>query len=317
MSELDENFLRDLMHRSTDDLHAPSAVAAAIVGRHHRRHVRNRVLGVTATAAAAGLAAGALTVSGGGAHSPGVDPSPVVHLTAAQLALYDLSEAAATTPTQTGLYVVQREKSTGYQRGVMQTAEKISVINTLTGGGVTYQDYNTVPGIPPAPTQLISPSGSTLTQAQFDALPTGTAALRAYLLAQGEQEYPPTGRKSPRAAPNPPQETGDDLVFLEATNLLWSPQLSPALRSALYKVLAATPGVLVKTGTTDGAGRSATEISRFDAVADMEYETFEDPATGATLQSVVSVPHDINGYGSDLYQSITYTSTIPPNPYGN
>jgi hypothetical protein len=85
----------------------------------------------------------------------------------------------------------------------------------------------------------------------------------------------------------------------------------------VYKLLAATPEVIVKTGTTDSAGRSATEISRFDAVADMEYETFEDPATGATLQSVFSVPHDINGYGSDLYQSITYANASPPNPYGN
>jgi len=315
MSEFDEDFLRDLMRRSTDDFHAPSAIAAAIIGRHHKRHVRNRILGLTATAAVAGLAAGALTVSGGGAHSPGADSAPVVHLTDAQLTLYDLSEAAATTPMQTGLYVVQREKSTGYQDGVMQTAEKISVISTLTGGGVTYQDYNTVPGIPPSPTELISPSGSTLTQAQFDALPTGTAALRAYLLAQGEQQNPPIAPTS--STPTPPQETSDDLVFLGATSLLWSPQLSPALRSALYKVLAATPGVIVKTGTTDSAGRSATEISRFDAVADMEYDTFEDPATGATLQSVYSIPHDINGYGSDLYQSITYTNSIPPNPYGN
>ena len=316
MSEFDEDFLRDLMRRSTDDFHAPSAIAAAIIGRHHKRHVRNRILGLTATAAVAGLAAGAFTVSGGGAHSPGADSAPVVHLTDAQLTLYDLSEAAATTPMQTGLYVVQREKSTGYQDGVMQTAEKISVISTLTGGGVTYQDYNTVPGIPPSPTELISPSGSTLTQAQFDALPTGTAALRAYLLAQGEQEGQPDGSTAP-APSDPSPETSDDLVFLEATDLLWSPQLSPALRSAVYKVLATTPGVIVKTAATDSAGRSATEISRFDAVADMEYDTFEDPATGATLQSVYSIPHDINGYGSDLYQSITYTNSIPPNPYGN
>lgn len=315
MSELDEDLLRDLMHLSTDDLHAPSAVAAAIVGHHRRRRVRNRILGLTATAAAAGLAAGAFTISGG-AHSPGADAAPVVHLTAAQLTLYDLSEAAATTPTRTGLYVVQREKSTDYQNGVMQTAEKISVINTLTGGGVTYQDYNTVPGLTPAPNELTSPSGSTLTQAQFDALPTGTAALRAYLLVQGEQEGEPDGSTA-ATTPEPSPETSDDLVFTQATGLLWSPQLSPALRSALYKVLAATPGVIVKTGTKDSAGRSATEISRFDAVADMEFETFEDPATGATLQSVVSTPHDINGYGSDLYQSITYTSTIPPNPYAN
>jgi hypothetical protein len=316
MSEIDQDVLRDLMHHATDDLHAPPTVAAGIVGWHHRRRVRHRVLSLTATATMVGLAAGAVTIDSSGTRPTGTAAAPVVHLTAAQLALYHLSDVAAATPTQTGLYVVQREKSTDYQDGVTQTGEKISVISTLTGGGVTYQEYNQVPGVPPPPTELTSPSGSDPTQAQYDAMPTNTAALRALLLTQGEQQNPPLERKT-ATSPNPPQETSDDLVFQEATNLLWSPQLSPALRSAVYKVLAATPGVIVKTAATDSAGQTATEISRFDAVADMTYETYEDPTTGATLESVFTIPHDSTGFGSDLYQSITYTNTIPPDPYGN
>jgi hypothetical protein len=45
---------------------------------------------------------------------------------------------------------------------------------------ITYQDY------PGAPTQLSDAAGTT--QAQYDAMPTGTAALRAYLLAQARQQ---------------------------------------------------------------------------------------------------------------------------------
>ena len=63
------------------------------------------------------------------------------------------------------------------------------------------------------------------------------------------------------AIPHRLTETADDLVFQEATTWLWNPLLSPALRSAMYKVLAATPGVTVKTGITDKTGRPAIEMA--------------------------------------------------------
>ena len=57
MSMLHEQALRDLMQRSTADLHAPGGVAAGIAARHRRRTVRRRALGLAVTGAAADFAA--------------------------------------------------------------------------------------------------------------------------------------------------------------------------------------------------------------------------------------------------------------------
>jgi hypothetical protein len=102
--------------------------------------------------------------------------------------------------------------------------------------------------------------------------------------------------------------TADDLVFQEATTWLWNPLLSPALRSAMYKVLAATPGVTVKTGTTDTDGRPAIEISRYDSFAGEE-STFESPGTGALLEQ------DFSDAGPAVYAAVTGYDTLPANPY--
>jgi hypothetical protein len=42
-----------------------------------------------------------------------------------------------------------------------------------------------------------------------------------------------------------PTLSDDDNVYQEADEQLWNPLVGPALRSALSKVLAATPGVTV------------------------------------------------------------------------
>jgi hypothetical protein len=99
------------------------------------------------------------------------------------------------------------------------------------------------------------------------------------------------------------------LVFEEATNWLWNPLLSPALRSAMYKVLAATPGVTVKTGTTDQAGRPAIEISGYDSFAGVE-DTFESPSTGAVLEQYFG-----SLVGPAVYATVTGYATPPANPY--
>jgi hypothetical protein len=104
-------------------------------------------------------------------------------------------------------------------------------------------------------------------------------------------------------------ETPDGLVFQEATNWLWNPLLSPALRSAMYKVLAATPGVAVKTGTTDAAGRPAIEISRYDGNTHEQSTTFESPGTGAVLEQ------DFSDVGTAVYVAVTGYTTLPANPY--
>ena len=134
-----------------------------------------------------------------------------------------------------------------------------------------------------------------------------------------EQEAKKDG-KAPAFAMQAPGIDDNTLVYEQATYTLWSPLLSPALRAALYKVLAATPGVVVKTGVKDSLGRPADEISRYNSFAHEYTEVFDNPATGATLETADVTPanprlHITASYGSDLYQSITRTNTIPPNPY--
>jgi hypothetical protein len=206
--------------------------------------------------------------------------------------------------------------------GDSETVPKTSVIDTVTGGGVTYQDI-TASGANEPPTVLNSPAGSSPTSAQLAAMPEDPAKLRAFLLAQAKQQLTlayadeqgqakSAGKKIGGAGSgNGP--TDDDLVFDQAANLLWEPDLSPALRAAVYKVLADTPGVTVKTGVTDSAGRPAVEISRHSTLDNEDVQTFENPRTGATLESAW-----VESWGEvleDLYLSISYTNQIPANPY--
>ena len=336
---LDEDILRELMVRCTSDLSAPPGAAQAAIRRQRRRRLRTRALTVAGTAAAAGIAVGTMaSASGtggtggaggaggsGGAGTPA--HGPAIRLTAAQQALFSLSSAAATQPRPSGRYVVQAEKATTIESGsgssTSEIGPKTSVIDTVTGGGVTYQDI-TVSGsgsgsTPTPPGVLNAPAGSSPTRAQLDALPTDPSALRANLLAQAKQqaaqaqqsmEQLKKAKKAYPVATDPLSD--DDLVFEQATDLLWEPDLSPQLRSALYKVLADTPGVTVQTGAKDSSGRPATEISRYQAPGQTSVETFEDPATGATLESAWRSPGE---FDEDLYYSTTYTNTIPADPY--
>jgi hypothetical protein len=317
MPDTDEDVMRELMFRSTADLFAAPAAAAAALRRQRQRRLRARVLGVTGIAAAAGLAVGTLA-SGVGATGVGARPAgaaasvagtKTAQLTDAQRTLYGLSAAAAATPRQqAGRYVVLSENTLDIalgSGGESETVPKTSVIDTVTGSGVTYQDI-TASGANEPPTVLNGPAGSSPTSAQLAAMPENPAKLRAFLLAQAKQQL--TLAYADETGP-----TDDDLVFEQAANLLWEPHLTPALRAAVYKVLAETPGVTVKTGVTDSARRPAVEISRSSTWDNERVETFENPRTGATLESAWVEP-----WGEvleDLYLSITYTSHIPANPY--
>jgi hypothetical protein len=326
MPDIDEDIMRELMIRSTADLFARPASTAAALKRQRQRRTRTRMLGVTGIAAAAGLAAGVLAIPSGG--STGAPQT--VRLTAAQQTLYGLSAAAAAIHRPAGRYVVLTEKSVDIEHGAgganSEIGPKTSVIDTLTGGGVTYQDITVkgANGDPQPPAVLKAARGTSPTTKQLDAMPTSPAKLRTLLLAQAEQQLSQAyakmaqqarkaGKKIPTPFPKGPQPTANDLVFEQATDLLWEPHLSPALRSALYKVLANTPGVTVKSRATDSAGRPAVEISRVDQVAKVRVETFENPKTGATLESAWMEPS--GEFLEDLYLSITYTNHIPPNPY--
>jgi hypothetical protein len=333
MPDIDEDIMRELMIRSTADLHARPAATAGALKRQRQRQMRTRVLGVTGIAAAAGLVAGVLTIPSGSHPSVAAGSAgttQTVQLTAAQKTLYGLSAAAAAIHRPAGRYVVLTEKSVDIAHGsglnVSENGPKTSVIDTLTGGGVTYQDIKVSgsKGTPQPPAVLKAGPGTSPTTGQLDKMPTSAAKLRAFLLTQAKQQLSQAyaemaqqarkaGKKIATPFPKGPQPTDNDLVFEQATDLLWEPHLSPALRAGLYKVLADTPGVKVRTGVADSAGRPAVEISRVDQVAKVNVETFENPKTGATLESAWIEPS--GEFLEDLYLSITYTDHIPANPY--
>jgi hypothetical protein len=324
MLKTDEDVLRELLHRVTDDLQAPSAVTAGIVTRHYRRLRNTRILSITTTCVAAAAVVAAVVVArvGPSAQHPAALPAtklPPVNLTAVQV-LGQLSVAAAHAPQPTGRYIalteVDLDPLASYPKNFVREllnpklppalraqlqqmvteygSERTQVLDGVTGDGWMYQRASGAPSEFPVVTHR-SP-----TRAEFAAWPTNPAKLRALLVSQAGQTV--------GLDINGVTETADDLVFEEATTWLWNPLLSPALRSAMYKVLAATPGVTVKTGTRDMIGRPATEISRYDSFAGEE-STFESPVTGAVLEQ------DFSDVGPAVYGTVTGYATLPANPY--
>lgn len=322
MPRTDEDVLRTLMHRCIDDVHAPASIAAQVLTRQRRRARRGRVITLAATSAALGTAAGVVALVPRPA-PPGQQPSgtrPAITLTAAQRTLYRLSSVAARVPRGQDRYVVMSEIQDNYKR--------TSVIDSLTGDTWTYQKGAGVPA------ELPVARHDSPTQAQFDAMPTDPAALRALLISQYNQQQKQADavmaaqlkkrekilRGQHRAMPKPLKLTADDKVFEQANLMLWNPLVGPELRSAVFKVLAATPGVQVNSHAHDSLGRPAVEISWFDRVTSVTLATFEAPATTRILeQTDTSTPASVNGHttytGRDLYLSITRSRSVPPNPY--
>ena len=159
-----------------------------------------------------------------------------------------------------GRYVVMTEKSIDLSGGSANDNEvgpKTDVIDTITGGGVTYQDIKVTGnnGDPQASRDAAGDAGHLADHpaARRDPDQPGQAARlpaepgEDAAVGQGEPAARRSkGRQEDRAvSPKGPQPTDNDLVFEQAADLLWQPHLSPALRSALYKVLADTPGVVV------------------------------------------------------------------------
>jgi hypothetical protein len=322
MPSTDEDVLRAVMRRCTEDVHAPASIAAQVVSHQRRRARRGRILTLTATTAALAAAAGVVAlVPRQAAQTPGGHQTrPAIALTAAQRTLYRLSSVAANSPAGQGRYVVMREVQDNYKR--------TSVIDSLTGDVWTYQQGAGVPA------ELPVARHDSPTQAQLAAMPTGPAALRALLISQYDQQQKQADaamaaqlkqkdkilRRAHRPAVTPLKLTANDKVFEQASLLLWNPLVSPALRSAVFKVLAATPGVQVNSHARDGLGRRAVEISWFDRVTSVTLATFEDPATTRMLeQTDTSTPAAVNGHtsstGRDLYLSVTRARAVPPNPY--
>ena len=322
MPRTDEDILRAVMRHCTEDVHAPASIAAHVVSHQRRRARRGRILTLTATTAALGTAAGVVAlVPRQAAPSPGGHQTrPAIMLTAAQRTLYRLSSVAANAPQGQGRYVVMREIQDNYKR--------TSVIDSLTGDVWTYQQGAGVPA------ELPVARHDSPTQAQFAAMPTDPAALRALLISQYDQQQKQANaamaaqlkqkdkilQRAHRPVIKPLRLTANDKVFEQANLLLWNPLVGPALRSAVFKVLAATPGVQVNSHARDSLGRGAVEIGWFDRVTSVTLATFEDPATTRMLeQTDTAAPAAVNGHtgstGRDLYLSVTRARALPPNPY--
>lgn len=164
--------------------------------------------------------------------------------------------------------------------------KKMTVIDSLTGEIWTYQHGAGVPSELP-----VAMNGSP-TEAAFDAMPHDPSALRALLLTRAKQQ------QAQAAAQQQQQQR----------------ILAGKGKKVVAVVLADTPGVVVNTHATDMTGRPAVEISRLDSAEGIDYQTFENPATGAVLETAF-VHVDTKTEGTDLHQSVTGSNTLPPNPY--
>jgi len=288
MPGTDEDIIRDLLHRSTDHIHPAASIATAVAARQRRRD-RRRVMSLAAATAAAGTAAGVIAVVPGSSRTPG-SAAPVIRLTADQRELYHLSSAAAGQPSDQGQarYVVMKTEG--------DDIKDTTVIDSRTGNMWSYQQGSH--GYPSGKsfTRRYSP-----TAAQFAAMPTEPAALRAALIKQWDSQVGPAAHpartKRPTPVPIPLTVSDNDKVFQQASNLLWYPLVSPALRAALYKVLAGVPGVTVNQAARDSLGKPAVEISRTDSSGfprgksdGITYATYESPKTGAVLESTITYP---------------------------
>jgi len=330
MPATDEDIIRDLLHRYTDQVRPPASIATEVVVR-QRRQDRRRVVSLAAAGAAVGTAAGVIAVVPGhsspapASRTPG-QTAPAIRLTADQRVLYHLSSAAASQSQGQGRYAVMMTEGAD--------VKDTSVIDSRTGNMWSYQEGTEGTPSGKSFTRRYSP-----TAAQFAAMPTGRAALRAALIAQWHSEVRPQPRpkrtKGPTPVPRPVTVSDNDIVFQQASAILWNPLVSPALRSALYKVLADVPGVKVNPSARDSRGQRAVELSRTDTSGfpggksdGITYATYESPRTGAVLESTVTYPpgSDIvtpqnphgNGTITDttVYLSIKWANSVPGSPYG-
>jgi hypothetical protein len=326
MPAIDEDLIRDLLHRYTDHVRPPASVAREVTVRQRHRDRRRQVASVVATGAALGTAAGILaTVPGHSSPGDRSARSPLIRLTADQRVLYQLSKVAAEQPHAPGRYAVMTTEGAGVR--------DTSVIGSRTGDMWSYQEGSDGNPSGKGFTAHYSP-----TSAQFAAMPTHLPALRAALIAEWDKQTRPASNplpaKGPRPRSIPVRVSADDKVFQQASYLLWNPLVSPALRSALYKVLAAVPGVTVNPSARDSRGQRAVEISRVDSSGfpggksdGIRYATYESAATGAVLESTVTyppgsdvvTPQDPTGSGTVVdvteYLGVRWVNAVPADPY--
>jgi len=121
------------------------------------------------------------------------------------------------------------------------------------------------------------------------------------------------------ATMRPVKLSADGKVFEQAYLLLWNPLPRPALRAALFKVLAAIPGVRVSQHAHDSLGRPAVKISWFDPANMVTSATFEDPSTTRVLEQTDFSPpraqRDPPPPAATCTCPFTRTNSVPANPY--
>jgi len=272
--------------------------------------------------------------------------SSATHPLSASKQLYLMAAVSVSAPVVEGRYVILSETDT--EIGYPGEMKRTSVVDTQTGASTTYQQAYSTAGIEVPnstyvqsgggdsstvasnaasgnvasssttvptresdnagpPTSLQSGPDASSTAAWYAALPTDPTALRAKLLDLATET---TDGIAPALVPT---FSDDDYIYQEADLMLWSPLVQPNLRSALYKVLAATTGYSVSTGN-DPVGRSAVIMTRsYTGVSETD-TTYEDPTTGAVLAQVWKNGTDVI---TSVYQPVTSAAAIPTDPYQN
>jgi hypothetical protein len=313
MPDTDEDVLRDLLHSSLDDLSLTPGAARAIVTRQRHRELRRRfaTVGVTGVAAAAAVAVvvGAETGPASHARPPRAGS---VQLTSGQVVLDALAVKAAAQPA-TGRYAVLVD-----ERAPTLAA---TVWDSLTGNVTAYQRGGGAPAV------LTQQHGS-LTSAQLAAqLPTSVSALRATLIkldnanlrraaAVDKKKVAIENKKVAKGGKvaviqKQPAESNNSKVVEEAVDYLYNPLVPAAQRSALFKVLAAIPGIQVSSHSRDSLGRSAIRLRYVSSGPDGTTTVFENAATTRPLEE--SFSGQVFS-GQDVLKSITFTSKLPGNP---
>jgi hypothetical protein len=314
MPTTDEDVLRDLLHASLDDLAMPPGRAHAIVTRQRRRELRRRSAAVGVTGVAAAVALAVVTDGGSAAHArrpmAASGHAPAAHLTSGQVVLDALAAKAAAQPA-TGRYALFTEDRA--------PIKETTVYDSLTGDLWTYQEGG---GAPPV---LVEKHGS-LTSAELAAkLPTNLAALRAFLISDADADAAKAeaveanaarikGGKGARPAVIAPR-TDNEKVFEQAIEYLYNPLVPAPQRSALFKLLAETPGVQVNPDARDSLGRPAIalrDVTKDPGTPSTTTTVYEDPATTRPLEEDFGSPEF---GGTDIFNSITFTNTRPADPY--
>jgi hypothetical protein len=316
MPTTDEDVLRDLLHASLDDLALAPGRTHAILTRQRRRELRRRSAAVGVTGVAAAVALAVVTDGGPAAHArppvAGSAHAPAVHLTSGQVVLDALAAKAAAQPA-TGRYAVFVEDRA--------PIKETTVYDSLTGDLWIYQEGG---GAPPV---LTEKHGSP-TSAQLAAeLPTNLAALRTFLISDANADRVKAeaveakaarikGGKGARPAAIAPR-TDNEKVFEQAIEYLYNPLVPAPQRSALFRLLAETPGVQVNPHARDSLGRPAIalrDVTEDPGVPSTTTTVYEDPATTRPLEEDFGSPEF---GGQDIFNSITFTSTRPADPYRN